>query len=57
MDGVSQAAVAQSTEAVNQVLQMATSASIEQAEKLVKVNAEMSLATVPGLGQGVNTYA
>jgi hypothetical protein len=57
MDGVSQAAVAQSTEAVNQVLQMATSAGVEQAEKLVKMNLEMSLATVPGLGDNVNTYA
>ncbi|MBD3314474.1 MAG: hypothetical protein GF344_01695 [Chitinivibrionales bacterium] len=57
MNGVSQTMIAQSTEAVNQVLQMATNAGIEQAEKLVKMNAEMNLATVPGLGESVNTYA
>jgi len=49
--------VAQSIEAVNQVLQNAQSQSIEHAEKLVKANAEISLASTPGKGGNIDVTA
>jgi hypothetical protein len=55
MEAVS--AISQSIEAMNQVLQMATQLSTETAEKMVKVNVEMSLAAQPGVGEVIDTVA
>jgi len=50
-------AVTQSTQAVNQVMVAAQTKSIHQAEKLMKLSAEMSVggAKDPNLGQVVDT--
>jgi hypothetical protein len=52
MDPVS--AAAQSIEAVNNILQAAHQASIETAEKMVKVSVEMSLSAELGKGSLVD---
>ena len=52
MDPVS--AAAQSIEAVNNILQTAQQASLETAEKMVKVSVEMSLGAELGKGAGVD---
>lgn len=55
MDGVS--AAAQSIEAVSSILQMANQASIETAEKLMKVSVEMSLSAETGKGAAIDLVA
>ena len=57
MDGVSASAVSQSIEAINEVMMSAQQKVIEQAEKLVKVNAEMTLGAEPGKGANIDTIA
>ncbi len=57
MDGVSAQSVAQSVEALNEVMQQASAKSIDMAEKLVKVALEMSLGKEPGKGANIDTYA
>ena len=51
------AAVSQSTEAMAQILQMATQEMTETAEKMVKVNVEMALSVNPGIGQAIDMIA
>ncbi len=53
MEGIS-AAVSQSTEAMNDVLRMAATEKVEMAQKLVRVQAEMTLSAGPGKGQNLN---
>ncbi|MBD3420552.1 MAG: hypothetical protein GF398_10580 [Chitinivibrionales bacterium] len=57
MDGVS--SVAQSVQAMNQIMKTATEAGTEMAEKLVKVNAEMALGgpKIPGVGENIDVAA
>ena len=52
MDPVS--AAARSIEAVNSVLQTATKATNDAAEKMMKVNVEMAVGAEAGKGQGVD---
>jgi hypothetical protein len=53
MDGVTNN-VAQTIEAVNQVLQTATAANIDLDKKLLRANAEMAVGRELGKGQGVD---
>ncbi|MBD3345533.1 MAG: hypothetical protein GF401_10765 [Chitinivibrionales bacterium] len=55
MDGVS--SVAQSVQALNQVLQSANKETVEMAEKMVKVNVEMALGAELGKGGSVDVSA
>jgi hypothetical protein len=55
MDGA--AAVARSTEAMNQVLKMATTKQMDHAQKLMQVTNEMALASQPGMGQLIDAMA
>jgi hypothetical protein len=50
-------AIAQSTDAVNQIMQMASKENIEMAEKLVKVTLQLSLGAEAGKGGMVDTTA
>ena len=56
MDGVAGASVSQSVEALNQVLEMATTKSLEMAEKLVKVALETATGLETGKGANIDTY-
>ena len=51
------AAVAQSSEAIAQVLQMAVQSTTETAEKMMKASVEMSLSINPGIGQAIDMIA
>jgi hypothetical protein len=58
MDPVGAASVAQSIQAVNNVLKAATQESTEAAAKMVKANVEMKVGSVsPGSGAAVDCYA
>ncbi len=49
--------VAQSAELMSQVLQVASVQTTEIAEKMVKVNLETQLASIPGMGEIVDVQA
>ncbi len=51
MDGISSEMVAQSIEAVNQVMKSAQAQSIEIAQKMISMNVEMKLAVEEGKGE------
>jgi len=53
----STAATAQSIQAVNDMLKMMSQASVEQVEKMVQVQTEMKLASIPGMGEQVDLSA
>lgn len=55
MDGV--ASVSQSVDAVNQLLMAASQKTMEQAEKMIKVTAEMALGQEAGKGALFDTVA
>jgi len=57
MNSVSAAQTARSVQAVNEVMQNATTKATEQAQKLVKVNAEMALGSEPGKGTNFEAIA
>lgn len=49
--------IAQTADLMSQVLQNAVTQSTELAEKMVKVNLETQLASLPGVGEIVDTQA
>lgn len=49
--------VAQSAELMSQVLQAAAVQTTELAEKMVKVNLETQLASIPGMGENIDVQA
>jgi hypothetical protein len=57
MDAVSAAGVANSIQAVNDVLKMASQESVDTAKKLVKVTNEMKMGPGSGNGNSIDHYA
>jgi hypothetical protein len=57
MDGVSQAQAGASIDAVNRLLETATSAVIRQVDKMMKVAVEMAVGIEAGKGQNIDVFA
>ena len=57
VSGVSADVIAQSVEALNQVMQAAQAQSIEMAQKMIAMQAEMLLSVEPGKGEIVDILA
>jgi hypothetical protein len=54
MNGVSQSVLASSANAVNQILEMASTAELKQAEKLMKLAVTMTVGREAGKGQNLD---
>lgn len=57
VSGVSAEVIARSVEALNQVMQAAQAQSIEMAQKMIAMQAEMLLSVEPGKGEIIDIIA
>lgn len=57
VSGVSADVIAQSVEALNQIMQAAQAQSIEMAQKMIAMQAEMLLSVEPGKGEILDIIA